>query len=290
MVVTRPALRYHGAKWLLAPWIMAHFPPHRIYVEPFGGSFAVGLQKTPTTLDVWNDLNGYVAAFFRVLRDRPADLIGAITLTPYHRDEALEAERRLEARDVTDELEIARLLYVQSWQTFGGVRDTRTSSGYRFDVAPTNKTNVGQWNDTQHLWGIATRLKLVQFESSDALHVVERYGRSADALLYVDPPYVTDTRGGRWQSAAYSHELNDDDHVRLAQLLHEANAHVVLSGYPSALYEMLYAGWQCVERQTRTQGRSEATERLWIAPSPDERRALWAGKHVGRLTLQLDVA
>lgn len=34
---TRPVLRYHGGKWRIAPWIIAQFPAHRVYVEPFGG-------------------------------------------------------------------------------------------------------------------------------------------------------------------------------------------------------------------------------------------------------------
>ena len=265
--LSRPALRYHGGKWKMGGWIVDHLPPHGTYVEPFGGSAAVLLRKQPSAFEVWNDLSHQVKTFFTVLRERTAELIRAIELTPYHRAEALQAER---APETTDPLETARRFYVRSWQTYGGIRDTRTSSGFRFDVAPTDKANVDLWTNTEQLWAVAARLRGVQFESRDALDVISRYGQQRTALLYCDPPYVTSTRNRRWDSAAYAVEFSDEDHRRLAELLHAVEAQVVVSGYPSPLYDELFEGWRRVDRQVRTQGRGEATECLWIAPPPEE--------------------
>ena len=57
---SRPALRYHGAKWRLAPWIIEHLPAHDSYIEPYAGSAAVLLRKPRSLLEAINDLDGEV--------------------------------------------------------------------------------------------------------------------------------------------------------------------------------------------------------------------------------------
>jgi DNA adenine methylase len=299
---TRPALRYHGGKWRLASWILGFFPPHEAYstyVECYGGSFAVGLQKQPSRLDVWNDRNREVLTFFTVLREREDELLVAIERTPYHEDEARNAERiRREARpgvwpydgSPSGDMEVARLLYVCAWQTYGGVRDPRTSSGYRFDVVAGSKSNVAQWCEHHEtLRAVAARMRQVQFHDRDALEILRRYA-GAGTVFYVDPPYVSSTRERRWATAAYAVETDDAAQRELAAVLHEVDAAaILLSGYPCPLYDELYAGWRLETRTTRTQGRGEATEALWIAPPVDVRRHLWhEKKSFGQVALPLE--
>ena len=70
MTPRRAALRWHGGKWILAPWIIAHFPPHRVYTEAFGGGASVLLRKGRAKSEVYNDLDSEVVNLFRVLQDR----------------------------------------------------------------------------------------------------------------------------------------------------------------------------------------------------------------------------
>lgn len=90
--LTRPALRWHGGKWRLAPWVIEHFPPHRVYVEPYGGAASVLLRKRRSYAEIYNDLDDEVVGMFRVLRsDRAPDLVRAVALTPFGRREFEEA-------------------------------------------------------------------------------------------------------------------------------------------------------------------------------------------------------
>ena len=83
----RPPVKWHGGKRYLAAKIIAHFPDHRVYVEPFGGGASVLLNKRPVEVEVYNDLDGRIVRLFRVLRDRGQEFAEEARLTLYSRIE-----------------------------------------------------------------------------------------------------------------------------------------------------------------------------------------------------------
>lgn len=258
----RPPLRYHGGKWRLASWIVRHFPPHRVYLEPFGGGASVLLNKPRAELETYNDLDGQVVTFFRVLRERPAELVRALELTPWSR-----AEYELSHEPSEDALEAARRFFVRSWQSIGGPT-AQWRNGWRYQVKRGTWHNAAiLWCELEHLYQVAERLRGVQIEQRDAFELIPRYD-SPDVLIYLDPPYPHDTRS-KWKGAAYESELTDEDHMRLAKLARASQAYVVISSYPSEMYADLYEahGWQRVEVTARTNSRQMVrTECLWLSP------------------------
>lgn len=104
----KPPFAYYGGKARLAPWIVSLMPRHEVYVEPCLGAGAVFFAKPPTEHEIINDLDGAIVTFFRVLRDRPDELIRLCELTPYARAELAAADPD---EDGLDELERARRLW-----------------------------------------------------------------------------------------------------------------------------------------------------------------------------------
>lgn len=291
----RPVLRYYGGKWKLARWVLQHVPVHRTYVEPFGGAASVLMQKPRSYAEVYNDLNGDIVNVFRVLRDpaTAAELQRLLELTPYARDEFMAAH---EMDDDAGDVERARRTIVRAFMGYGSgsaqdgrqngqSRGMRTSSslwkaptGYRSGTTPAD-----DWrNYPQHIGTFVERLRGVVIENRDALEVMATHD-SDETVVYLDPPYPHHTRsqisGKVRDSNRYVHELTDDDHRTLALAAHGAKGMVLISGYPSPLYDELYAGWQRVETQARA-GVSRGgpagvrTEVLWMNPRAAERLEL----------------
>lgn len=265
--ITRPALRYFGGKWRLAPWVISFFPEHICYCEPYGGGANVILQKEPSYIDVYNDLNGDVVNFFRVMRERKDELIEAIRWTPYARD-----EYGLSFEPTSDPLELARRLYVQAWMKRDGYRVNDKSAGWRMTKtdARGTRTPVDDWDNIVHLYEVATRLKEIAIENNPALTVIGRYD-APTTLFYLDPPYVQSTRNQRWALTAYEYEMTDQDHTELARALNGIEGMAIISGYPSELYEELYQGWQMITKEIAQNNQSEAKiEALWLNPKTVE--------------------
>jgi len=257
---TRPIVRYHGGKWRLAPWIIGHFPPHRVYVEPFGGGGSVLLQKPRTYSEVYNDTDVEIVSLFRVVRNRGQELKRLLELTPFSRDDYRESFERAE-----DELEQARRTVVRSFMGFGSnalCRDVK--SGFRSCSNRSGTIPAHDWRNypTALVW-IIERLRGVVIENRDAMEVMSAHD-TENTLHYCDPPYVHETRSSRMHGHhSYTHEMTDADHEDLAAFLATLKGRVAVSGYECDLYDRLFSGWRRVERAALADGARPRKEVLW---------------------------
>jgi DNA adenine methylase len=259
---TRPLLRYHGGKWRIAPWIINHFPPHRCYVEPFGGGASVLLRKPRSYGEVYNDLNGELVNLFQVARDQGAALVRAIEMTPYSRREFDGSYA-----PSPDPLEQARRTLIRSLMGFGtnffrpNKNGTICRTGFRTCTSRRGSTPASDWRRYPvNLTSVIERLQGVVIESRDALDIMATHD-GVETLHYVDPPYLAETRNA---GPDYSHDMTEKDHRRLAAFLKKLKGHVVVSGYASPLYEKLFRGWRTVTCQTLADGARPRTEVLWL--------------------------
>lgn len=274
----RPALRYHGGKWMLAPWILEHLPPHRVYVEPYGGAASVLLRKARSYAEVYNDLDGEIVNLFRVIRERPAELTRALLWTPFSR-----TEYRVTSFEPSDDpLEAARRTVVRSFQGFASSSLQRdVKSGFRSNSNRSGTTPAHDWaNYPGTIRGLARRMRGVTIENLEAT-VVMRQHDSPQTLHYCDPPYVHGTRTTVPNGQdGYAHEMTDDDHRSMAEVLRSLRGMVVLSGYPSDLYDReLFPDWHREQRLALADGAKERTEVIWMnAPA-------WRALQAARLPL-----
>lgn len=240
----RPPFPYCGAKQTLARAIVDLMRvEHRHYVEPFAGSLAVLLAKPRVSLETVNDVDGRVMQFWRVLRERGDELAAACALTPHSR-----AEFEAASAPCTDPVEAARRTWVRLTQSFGGT--LRDSAGWRHyqSVSAQSSTSMSRVlaGYVERMGPVMDRISGVSLECRSGVDVVRDYGRSADTLLYLDPPYVGQARSSK--ASAYAHEMwSMAAHEELLEAVTAARAAVLISGYDHPLYRRVLADWQRVE-------------------------------------------
>lgn len=269
----RPLLRYHGGKFRLRDWVLAHFPPHDIYTEPFGGAGSVLLAKPRSKAEVYNDLDGEIVNVFRCMQNarQSRRLRQMLRYTPFARD---EFDLSYEPDPDGDPVENARRTIVKGFFGFGsesihrpaGFRSrvgTRAPNGFRRSVQNTT-TPATEWaNYHESIRQFCERLSGVVIENRPAAEVIETFDR-LETLHYLDPPYVLETRTGA--KLRYGFEMSNWDHELLLAQINSVDGMVILSGYDSDIYTTALAGWTRYEKDARAAQGAARTEVLWLNP------------------------
>lgn len=287
-------LRYYGAKWALAEWIIGSFPPpesYHCYGEYFGGSGAILLRKQPSKVEVYNDRDSIAVNFYRVVRD-PAlrdQLMAAIELTPFAR---AECDANIKPDLTLDgPVEAARKFYICSWQGRGlKAASSRERSGWRFVRDAFSRYPPTEFYDRAEalLW-VTERLKNVEIECGDAMECLDRYDAET-TLHYLDPPYSHNTSSigssgrstSRSATKVYQGEMNESQHEALLLKVTTGNIKgmVVISGYDSALYRKYFGtpdspkdGWSIEVRVALTDRGQKKEEYLWFNPAATQSKS-----------------
>lgn len=258
-------MRYHGGKFRLAQWITSFFPTHECYVEPYGGAAGVLMQKERSYAEVYNDLDSEIVNVFRVLRDPDLSerLIQQCLLTPFSRDEFTSSYEKSD-----DPVEQARLTLFRSEAGFGSGGATGHNTGFRSD-------SKRAYSLASHIWqkypdrirAFCTRLSGVIIENRPAVDVIKA-NDSKDALFFIDPPYVLDTRKLS-RGNVYRHEMTDEQHIQLLETIATVEGSVVLSGYDHPIYSEMLHGWDKHSKKARiSSGRGTGIrhEHVWLNP------------------------
>jgi DNA adenine methylase len=254
------AATYYGGKAILTRRYMPLFPEHRVYVEPFGGSGVALLNKPPAPIEVYNDTESGVYAFFSCLRDEAlsVDLVRQLKLTPYSREEHAFCSH--DCGRPTSIVENARRWFVATQQSYASI------FGDSWSASPSKSRAREVVNRVDRLEVVAERLRTVIVEHSDFQTVLRKFD-APDAFHFIDPPYMHSTRSG---GGTYVREMSDADHRRLIDCILTLQGAVMLCGYSNPLYDSaLRRGWRIKDTSHAcTSGnRKQAArrmERIWM--------------------------
>lgn len=268
---------WYGGKFSHLDWLLPLLPPCHHYCEPFAGSGAVLLNRPPSPVETYNDIDGEVVNFFRTLRDNYKELIRVIALTPFSREEYHVAiSGRTEG---VDDVELARRFYIKARQTRTGLAQT-ASIGRWANCKDTSRAGmsgvVSRWlGGVDALDDIAQRLIRVQIENRPANSVIGLYD-SPNTLFYCDPPYLHSTRG---DSKAYGFEMNETEHKEFAKVVNRCKGKVAVSGYDHPLMDRLFNSrrWHKTVGADKTIHSTKGTrqEVLWTNYKPEIQESLF---------------
>ena len=262
------AFGWYGGKFSHLDFLAPLLPTNAThFCDVFGGSAAVLLNVGPYPVETYNDIDSELVNFFATLRDQHENLLRAISLTPFSRE---ELARACEPAAWLPPVERARRFYIRARQTRTGLAQTSSAGRWAHCVLTSRagmSGSVSRWlGSVDGLAGITARLQRVQIENAPAIDVIKRYD-TPETLFYLDPPYVHAARG---DTKAYGFEMTDAEHHELAEHLAVIRGRAVISGYRTKLYDDLFRDWQRIDADEQRVSSVNAMrqESVWMNFTP----------------------
>ena len=260
--LTQP-LKWHGGKHYLAAKIINLMPSHIHYVEPFFGGGSVLLNKTSDGVsEVVNDLHRELTTFWRVLQNTKsfAKFARIVDAIPFSQIEWADSHTKSE-----DDVKTAVNFFVRCRQSRAGKFDCFATLSRNRTRRQMNEQASSWMSAVEGLSDVAARLKRVVILDDDALNVI-RSQDGSNTLFYLDPPYLHETRVTK---SDYEHEMSTEQHVALLETINRCCGKVLLSGYPSKLYQSKLKNWNYEDIEIDNKASSAKqkpimTERIWM--------------------------
>lgn len=227
-------IRYYGGKGTMFNNIIEHFPnkeDYDIYVEPFGGSYSVGLKKEPAKVEVYNDLEQNVYSLYKVLSDSEMFLKfkEKCDLVLYSDDIRKEFKQKLK-EDISIEDRAFYFFYVNR-TSHNGIGGFSSNSSIRRNMS---KAVSDFLSSIDRLPELHDRLSRVIVSNTNGNDLIRKYNDSRN-LLYCDPPYEQSTRTG----ARYKVDMDRESHLDFLDAVINSKSKILISGYECELYEKL---------------------------------------------------
>lgn len=197
-------LAYIGGKSKLSKQIISFMPGHKTYCEVFAGGAWVFFRKTPSKVEIINDLDGDLVSFYRVVQNHLEEFLKQFKWLLASREWFEDWKSQLDGRGLTDIQKAARYYYLQRLAFGGRVRNR--SYGVQTDGPP----RINLLRLEEEMSEVYLRLAGVQIENLSWKDLITRYDKP-DILFYCDPPY--------YQCPDYKHNFDLDDFQDLATKL-----------------------------------------------------------------------
>jgi len=233
--------KWVGGKSRLRKQIIALLPEHTCYVEPFAGAAWVLFGKSPSDVEVINDIDLEVVNFFRVVKYQPEELLLSFEWELVSRAE-FQRLAELNPQKLSDVQRAHRFYYIIMAGWGGELKYPRFQTSIT-DGGHGNRLIGALKNLKERLRPVHDRLRTVIIENLDWKDCIDRYDRS-NSVMYIDPPYPDN-------GCNYAYNMRDwGEHQLLAARLKAANCKWILSSYDTPEVRDLYSDYYAVSVQS----------------------------------------